>query len=69
MVSRVNIVGYDCGVEYDPDGYYVRYSDYATLEAQLAETTKELSLVRAERDRAQKACEQIAARLALEGGE
>ncbi len=36
MVSRVNIVGYDCGVEYDPDGYYVKYADYAALEARLA---------------------------------
>lgn len=34
MVSRVNIVGYDCGVEYDPDGYYVKYADYAALKAE-----------------------------------
>lgn len=42
---------------------YVRADLYVALEAQLAETTKELSLVRAERDRAQKACEQISARV------
>lgn len=48
MVSRVNIVGYDCGAEYDPDGYYVKYADYAALGAQLAEARKALDAVKAE---------------------
>lgn len=77
MVDRFTITAaeQDPWIDADPSGQWVRYSDYAALEAQLAEARKALdALDRMSRgvdwcDQDEQARRWSAARRALEGGE